>query len=79
VRKSQLSDEAAQDIRRRWWADQAEVEQLAYVYQVSRRYIDGVIRRRSLDGLPLVPGERTLYSGEQLSKVKRRVTPPEIA
>ena len=74
----QLSKAAVQSIRRRWWDNEAELERLASDYHVTERYVENIIRRRTFDSFPTVPGERTVEFGEKLSMVRLRATTRKI-
>jgi hypothetical protein len=65
-------------IRRRWWDNEAELERLASDYHVTERYVENIIRRRTFDSFPTVPGERTVEFGEKLSMVRLRATTRKI-
>src|SRR5262249_27246914 len=61
-----LSDADAQAIRRRWWAGEADVNQLASQHGLADFYVDLVLRRLLYDVPPFVPGERPLHPDEKL-------------
>jgi hypothetical protein len=68
--RAELSEAGAQEIRRRWWASEAEVDQRADEYDQSSIYVELVLRRRLLDRRPFVPGERALDPDEKVATVR---------
>jgi transcriptional regulator with XRE-family HTH domain len=61
----------AHELRRRWWANEADVNQLAEEYDLSDLYVELVLRRLLLDdGSPLLPGERLVHNDERLSTTR---------
>ena len=53
-----MSDRTAQGIRRRWWAGDADVNELALEHCLSDLDVELVLRRLLFDGVPFVAGER---------------------
>jgi transcriptional regulator with XRE-family HTH domain len=71
-RKRRLSPAEAQHLRRRWWANEAEISDLANEFGQSQFYIELVLRRLLLDDdAPLVAGERPVHNDERLSAARR--------
>ena len=58
--KPKMSDRTAQGIRRRWWAGDADVNELALEHCLSDLDVELVLRRLLFDGVPFVAGERAL-------------------
>jgi hypothetical protein len=76
VLKPKLSDASVQDARRRWWAHEADVNQLADEYDLSDLYVELVLRRLLWDGPSFVPGERPLRPDESPSTVRTATSTP---
>jgi hypothetical protein len=53
-------------MRRRWWASDADVDELALEHGLSDLYVEFVLRRLLFDGVPFVAGERVIDPGEKL-------------
>ena len=49
-------------MRRRWWASDADVDELALEHGLSDLHVELVLRRILFGGLPLVPGERVVHA-----------------
>ena len=69
--KPKMSDRTAQGIRRRWWAGETEVHELAREHCLSDLYVELVLRRLLFDGVPFVAGERALDPDEDLATARR--------
>ena len=65
-----MTDATAQGIRHRWWAGDADVNELAREFCLSDLYVELVMRRLLFDGLPLVPGERALVADTDLETAR---------
>ena len=68
--KPKMSDRMAQGIRRRWWAGDADVNELALEHSLSDLYVELVLRRLLFDGVPFVAGERVVHADERLATVR---------
>jgi hypothetical protein len=68
--KPKMSDRTAQGIRRRWWAGDADVNELALEHCLSDLYVELVLRRLLFDRLPFVAGERVVHADERLATVR---------
>jgi transcriptional regulator with XRE-family HTH domain len=58
--KPRMRDATAQHIRRRWWAGDADVNELALEHCLSDLYVELVLRRLLFDRVLFVDGERPL-------------------
>jgi transcriptional regulator with XRE-family HTH domain len=68
--KPRMSNRMAQGIRRRWWAGNADVHELALEHCLSDLYVELVLRRLLFDGVPFVAGERALDPDEKLATAR---------